>query len=166
MFEHRFVACIAQVVNALAPLMTETGGRIWKQTTWYPLEHASRFGRGELVFTAGSGPEIDTPRYGLQPAVETIVTRDPETGSTTLFAINRSVTDAIPMAVSLFSNHPLTLVEGIRLHSEDPNRANTADQPNCVVPVAISDAAFANNQLDNLLPALSWNVYRFEAAND
>ncbi len=160
------MACIAQVVNALAPLMTETDGRIWKQSTWYPLEHASRFGRGELVFTSGSGPEIDTPRYGLQPAVETIVTRDPETGSATLYAINRSMKDAVPMAVSLISSQPLDLVEGIRLHSEDPNRVNTVDQPNGVVPVAILDTAFSNNQFENLLPALSWNVYRFAPAND
>ena len=30
------IACIAQLVNVIAPIMTETGGPAWKQTTYYP----------------------------------------------------------------------------------------------------------------------------------
>jgi alpha-N-arabinofuranosidase len=155
------MACIAQVVNALAPLMTETGGRIWKQTIWYPLEHASRFGRGELVFSTESGPDLETPRYGPQPAVETIVTRDPEAGTATLFAINRSVDTAIPLSASLLSHRPLHLGQAIRLHAKDPSLVNTGAEPNRVVPAQISDAAFSGNRLENVLPPLSWSVFSF-----
>ena len=35
------VACIAQLVNVIAPIMTETGGPAWKQTTYYPYHYAS-----------------------------------------------------------------------------------------------------------------------------
>lgn len=155
------MACVAQVVNALAPLMTETGGRMWRQATWYPLEHASRFGRGELVFASETGPAIDTPRYGPQPAVETVMTRDIEMGTATLFAINRSIDEAVPVAVSLFSSTPLQLIEGIRLHSDDPYLVNSADRPNRVVPERIVDATFTDHRLECVLPPLSWNVFRF-----
>ena len=29
------IACLAQLVNVIAPIMTETGGRVWKQTIFY-----------------------------------------------------------------------------------------------------------------------------------
>ena len=43
------VACIAQLVNVIAPIMTENGGPAWKQTTYYPLYYASLYGRGEAL---------------------------------------------------------------------------------------------------------------------
>lgn len=156
------MACIAQVVNVLAPLMTETGGRMWKQSTWYPLEHASRFGRGEVVYHSGTGPMIDTLRYGPQPAIESIVTRDPASGTATLFVINRSVDNEIELEVDLRSDAELRVIDAIRLHAANPDLCNTADEPHRVVPIAISDATFDGRHLVTLLPPLSWNVYRFE----
>jgi alpha-N-arabinofuranosidase len=155
------MACIAQVVNVLAPLMTETGGRMWKQTTWYPLEHASRFGRGEVVFATESGPDIDSERYGPQPAIESIVTRDPENGTATLFSINRSMDAAVPMSASMNSSRKLRLDQALRLQAIEPSLVNTAGEPDRVVPVPISDATFSDNRLGVVLPPLSWNVFRF-----
>ena len=39
------IACIAQLVNVIAPIMTQTGGPAWKQTIYYPLYLASLYGR-------------------------------------------------------------------------------------------------------------------------
>lgn len=155
------MACIAQLVNVLAPLMTETSGRSWKQSIWYPFEQASKFGRGEVVYAVESGPFIDTPRYGPQPAVETIATRDPELGTTTLFAVNRSVDKAIPLRATLNSSALQRLVEAIQLHDDDPYAVNTADQPDRVIPREIANATCDGNRLEAWLPPLSWNVFRF-----
>ena len=43
------IACLAQLVNVIAPIMTETGGPAWRQTIFYPFLHASRFGQGEVL---------------------------------------------------------------------------------------------------------------------
>ena len=51
------IACIAQLVNAIAPIATVTGGVAWRHTTFYPLLHTSCFGRGtvlDLQMTVGS----------------------------------------------------------------------------------------------------------------
>jgi alpha-N-arabinofuranosidase len=40
------VACLAQLVNAIAPIMTETGGASWRQTIFHPVAQMSRHGRG------------------------------------------------------------------------------------------------------------------------
>ena len=39
-------ACLAQLVNVIAPIMTETGGPAWRQTIFWPFAQLSNFGRG------------------------------------------------------------------------------------------------------------------------
>ena len=34
-------ACLAQLVNVIAPIMTETGGPAWRQTIFYPFAQLS-----------------------------------------------------------------------------------------------------------------------------
>ncbi len=52
------IACLAQLVNVIAPIMTETGGRAWAQTIFHPFRDASRFGRGTAL-----NCRIDCPSY-------------------------------------------------------------------------------------------------------
>ena len=42
-------ACLAQLVNVIAPIMTETGGPAWRQTIFYPFAQMSNFGRGDVL---------------------------------------------------------------------------------------------------------------------
>src|SRR6476660_699499 len=44
-------ACLAQLVNAIAPIMTETGGPAWRQTIFWPFAQMSRLGRGSVLRT-------------------------------------------------------------------------------------------------------------------
>ena len=43
------LACLAQLVNVIAPIMTENGGAAWVQTIFWPVLHASRYGRGTAL---------------------------------------------------------------------------------------------------------------------
>lgn len=156
------MACIAQLVNVLAPVMTENGGRMWKQTIWYPFAQASAFGRGELLYAPVTGPDISTPRYGDQPSVESIATRDPETGLVTVFAINRSIADSILLRAELKGSQHCTLVHTSRLHDDDPQVGNTAGAPNRVAPQPIENVRLDGGSMESVLPPLSWNVYRLE----
>ncbi|HSU06603.1 MAG TPA: alpha-N-arabinofuranosidase, partial [Acetobacteraceae bacterium] len=42
-------ACLAQLVNVIAPIMTETGGPAWRQTTFWPFSQFSNHGRGRVL---------------------------------------------------------------------------------------------------------------------
>lgn len=53
------VACLAQLVNEIAPIMTVPGGPAWRQTTYYPYLFASQYGRGMALNLA-----VDCPDYG------------------------------------------------------------------------------------------------------
>jgi alpha-N-arabinofuranosidase len=43
------VGCLAQLVNVIAPIMTETGGPAWRQTIFYPFADFSNLGRGNVL---------------------------------------------------------------------------------------------------------------------
>ena len=55
------VACMAQLVNVIAPIMTREGGGVWAQTIFYPLMQASAFGRGVSL-----QPLIECPSYACK----------------------------------------------------------------------------------------------------
>ena len=158
------VACIAQLVNAIAPIMTETGGRAWRQTIFYPFLHASKFGRGTVLDLAVASPTYETARFGEVPMLASVATFDEETGAMTLFAVNRSQTEDIELLADLRGFSRLRVREHIVLTGDDPYGVNTADQPERVTPVRVEGARVSESRLSATLPKLSWNVIRLEPA--
>ena len=57
------MACLAQLVNVIAPIMTANGGAAWKQTIYYPYMHASVFGRGTVLVPLIKSPKYDAKDY-------------------------------------------------------------------------------------------------------
>lgn len=74
------IACIAQSVNALAPVRTEKGGVLWRQTTFDPIRYASAYGRGTALRLKTEGNEADD--------VHASVVRRAD-GSLAVFLVNR-----------------------------------------------------------------------------
>ena len=62
------VACLAQLVNVIAPIRTEPGGTAWRQTTFHPFAAVATSARGRSLVTRVRAPEIATDRYGDVPA--------------------------------------------------------------------------------------------------
>ena len=58
------VACLAQLVNVIAPIMTEPGGPAWRQTIFFPFADAARFGRGEAIRIVSDGPTFRSRALG------------------------------------------------------------------------------------------------------
>ncbi|HEY0420122.1 MAG TPA: alpha-N-arabinofuranosidase, partial [Acetobacteraceae bacterium] len=82
-------ACLAQLVNAIAPIRTEPGGPAWRQTTFHPIAETARVAVGHSLITAVRGPDMATDRYGDVPAVSAAATHDPDRGSVAVFLVNR-----------------------------------------------------------------------------
>src|SRR5690606_898700 len=57
------IACMAQLVNVIAPIMTETGGGIWKQTIFYPYYYTSVYGRGTALHSIVDSPKYDSKDF-------------------------------------------------------------------------------------------------------
>ena len=149
------MACLAQLVNVIAPIMTENGGRCWAQTIFYPFMDASRYGRGMSLHTAVECDTYDAGQYGKTPYLEAIALADEESRSVTVFAVNRSLEEEMELSVSVTGFGALRMLGHTVLHCDDLKAVNTADSPDTVQPreLPVEDTV--------VLPPQSWNVLRF-----
>jgi alpha-N-arabinofuranosidase len=144
------IACLAQLVNVIAPIMTETGGRSWVQTIYYPFLHCSSNGRGKVLHTVCECGTYDTKNHSNVPYIESITV---DNGSDiTLFAVNRSADESCGLELSGFEGY--RLVSHTVLTDDDMKRCNSADEPDAVSPVQQEISGEVS-----LVPR-SWNMLR------
>jgi alpha-N-arabinofuranosidase len=158
------IACLAQLVNVLAPISTVTGGDAWRQAIYWPFLHASRFGRGAALDVQVRVPSYDTPDGDEVPLVDAIATVDDAAETATIFAVNRSQDETMELAGDLRAFDGYRVVEHLVLAHDDPRARNTVESPDTVVPHDRGDAALAGGALQATLPALSWNAIRLARA--
>ena len=157
------IACMAQLVNVIAPIMTRNGGGCWAQTIFYPYLHASRYGRGTALKALVNSPVYDCEDYEGVPLVDATATMGDD-GSLTVFCVNRDLQEDFCLDLDLRSFGGLRLAEHILLHHDDVKAVNTEENPGNVVPTAGPGGKIENERAEIKLPALSWNVIRFVKA--
>jgi len=157
------IACLAQLVNVIAPITTATGGPAWRQTIYWPFLHASRFGRGEGLDLRVASPTYETAEFGAVPLLEACATRDETAGTVTIFAVNRGQDEALRLEGELRGVAGVRVVEHLVLEHAESGMVNTAERPDAVAPHGRGDAAVRDGRLAATLPSLSWNVIRLAA---
>jgi alpha-N-arabinofuranosidase len=158
------IACIAQLVNAIAPIMTVTGGEAWKQTIYYPFFHASRYGRGAVLDLPLVVPTYPTARFGDAPLATATATLDEERESLVIFAVNRSLDNDLSFEGDLRASPGYRVVEHLTLTYDDPYAVNSSEQPDRVLPRVVQGTSARDSRLSAVLPRLSWNMIRLAKA--
>ncbi|RDG31434.1 arabinosylfuranosidase ArfA [Streptomyces corynorhini] len=153
------VACLAQLVNVIAPIMTEPGGPAWRQTTFFPFAQASTYGRGTVLDVRVDSPTHPTAKYGEVDLLHATAVRHDD-GTVAVFAVNRSQTRALPLEVLLSGLGLTELVEHSVLADADPEARNTLTDQERVVPHAGEGAVLVDGTLKATLEPLSWNLIR------
>ncbi len=157
-------ACIAQLVNVIGPIMTETGGPAWRQTIFHPFAQAARFGRGNVLRAKVETGSFAAGTIEDAPLLVSTVVHDPETGTATVFALNRSTDQEMQLDVELRGMGIRALVQAEELHHADLKAINSKDAPETVAPIAHPAAELRNDCLSATLKPLSWNVFVTKAA--
>ena len=155
------IACLAQLVNVIAPIMTENGGKAWKQTIYYPFLFASKYGRGASLQQLFEGTKYDTRWYTDVPHVDTSAVLSDDGASLTVFAVNRDLTDEIPLEVRLLDFEGFVPAEHIALENCDPEAVNTKDAE-AVSPIKKALPVRDGRTLTVPLSPMSWNCIRLE----
>jgi alpha-L-arabinofuranosidase len=154
------IACLAQLVNVIAPIRTEPGGPAWRQPTYHPFALTSRHGRGTVLRVEPRGPMYETSWLGEVPVVDATAVLDEESGAVTLFAVNRDQVRAVPLEVDVRACRGLAEGEHVAVADEDPDATNDAARPDRVTPRRLADPKVADGRLEVLLPPVSWNMIR------
>ena len=151
------IACLAQLVNVIAPIMTENGGRAWKQTIFYPFYFASNFARGKSLQTVTEGSKYDTRWYTDVPDVDTAATLSEDGDTLVIFAVNRDLKDGITLETKLMDFEGFVPVRHVALECDDPEAVNTADCEK-VSPIEKTPGAVDGKILRTPLKPMSWNM--------
>lgn len=152
------IGCLAQLVNVIAPIMTEPGSAAWRQTIYHPFALTSRYGRGTVLRVEPVGPQQDTRAHGQVPVVDAVAVR--REGEVVLFAVNRDQTTPALLEVDVRTLDVVGPAEHLSLHDEDPDAVNDAAHPDRVAPRAMPSPAVDGGRLLVGLPALSWGMVR------
>ena len=157
------IACLAQLVNVIAPIMTRNGGGCWAQTIYYPFMHMSRYGRGTALRAIIDSPKYDCKEYQDVPIVDAMATLSDE-GEVAVFCVNRDLSEACVLDLDLRSFGPLKMTEHIVMHHDDVGAVNTEENPENVIPVQVPADNVDGGRAQIKLQPLSWNVIRFAKA--
>ena len=128
------IACIAQIVNVIAPVMTRPDG-VLLQTIYFPMRAFSRRVTPQSVslHAAIEGPTYRAGARGEVPAVDASAVFDPSTGKASVFFVNRS-TETVGMTLALADRVITGVDDDAEVLTGDPKAINTWDRPDAVRP--------------------------------
>ena len=152
------IACLAQLVNAIAPIMTVPGGGpVWRQTIYWPFAQAAQYGHGTVLPTVLQSPRYDSPNVTDGPYLDGVVIHDEARRRLILFAVNRSQEDSMELTCSLAPFGACTLLTHSALYHDDPQAVNGLGRET-VTPRTIETSAVDSQTLTAHLPPVSWNM--------
>lgn len=147
------IGCLAQLVNVIAPIMTENNGKAWKQTIFYPYMYASNYGNGNTLKAETVSDSYKSKEGWDVPYLHNSVIYNEEKDEVVIFAVNRSLTEDMEVVVSLDGFEGYSLKEHIELYIDDINTENTADNE-AIKPIKRQIKA----EKDVSLKKHSWNM--------
>jgi alpha-N-arabinofuranosidase len=156
------IACLAQLVNAIAPIYTQKGGKAIKQAIYYPFQHVSLNGKGKALKTLVTCPSFESNLYDEAPIIHSAATHDPETGEISLFILNYSQDHDVEIDLDLRSFGEVNLIEHIIMNGNDLHAKNTFEEPDKVIPKKQKITSLKGKNFNIMLPKLSWNMLRFK----
>ncbi|MDL5351731.1 alpha-N-arabinofuranosidase [Microbacterium sp. zg-YB36] len=155
-------ASLAQLVNVIAPIMTEPGGIAWRQTTFFPFSITSRLAGDRVVRVPVDAGTFPSERFGEVANVNAVATVDDD--GVSVFVVNRSLTEAADLRLDLSGvaaefGRDLAVVEAHLLHEDDMYAANTLADPERV-GVRPLETTLEGAALTVALPPVSWVAVR------
>ena len=154
------IGCQAQLVNVIAPIMTEPGGPAWRQTIYHPYALTSRHGRGTVLRVEAQSPTHETAAHGEVPLLDAVAVLREDDEGVVLFAVNRDQHEEMAVDIDLRALPHLVTGEHVAIADEDPDAINDRDNQDRVTPRRLADPKVDGGRVQALLPALSWNMIR------
>ncbi|HSN10631.1 MAG TPA: alpha-N-arabinofuranosidase [Propionibacteriaceae bacterium] len=151
-------ASLAQLVNVIAPIMTEPGGPAWRQTIFFPFATTSRLAQGRALDVRLESPTYETSTYGEVPLVDAVATHDASGGTTSVFLVNRSLDDEAEVVVDVAALGGVRVASAQSLYDEDLHAANTLADQDRVSLRSTPTCELSGGRLRVVLPPVSWTA--------
>ena len=164
------VACLAQLVNVIAPITTNEDG-ILRQTIFYPYAWALKHAHGTALSIAPEGPTypvntlgrpiesigLPIPGFGDVPYLDVTVTMDAAKKAATVFVLNRDLEKARELELRWHDLTPTSVTSFETLTGPDLKALNTFAEPKKVIPQSLEKPKVGSTMTVQL-PARSYSV--------
>ncbi len=156
------VACLAQLINVIAPIMTNANG-LFRQTIYYPYSWALQYAHGKVLNVIIEAPTYDVEKMDAVSYIDAIATVTDD-GKASLFILNRDIFKARQIEV-VWEDKPATrvLVSQV-LTGNDLKAVNGFDAPERVKPQAFDKPSTTNGRTRFEVPARSYSMIQWEAS--
>jgi alpha-N-arabinofuranosidase len=154
------VACLAQMVNVIAPIFTEKGGKAIKQTIYYPFAMAAKNCIGDALRISGRTPVLESKAYGAVPAIPCAATWNAERSEISVICGNISgETQSLEFDMRSFGK--VKLLEHTVLLGNDLSATNTLASPDRVKPESRECGGDAADTPEAVLEPKSYHLFRY-----
>jgi alpha-N-arabinofuranosidase len=138
------IACLAQLVNVIAPIVTNADGLL-RQSIYYPYAWALQYARGYVldllaesaayeVASMGRSLRRQAPGVDKVPYLDVAGTFDPGSDSFALFFLNRDLAKARDLEIAWHENLPTRVLVSETLTGNNLKAFNTFQEPRRVAP--------------------------------
>ncbi|MGB7281365.1 MAG: alpha-N-arabinofuranosidase [Candidatus Acidiferrum sp.] len=155
------LACLAQLVNVIAPIMTNESGLL-RQTIYYPYSWALEFARGTALDLLVESPVYDVSGMGAVSYVDAAGTYQAETGKIALFLLNRDLAKSHEIDVVWEGSSPRA-GDVLVLTGSDLKATNTFDSPTRVTPQKGERPSVTGGRTTFRLPPRSYSIVQWNA---
>src|SRR5215469_11104785 len=154
------IACLAQLVNVIAPIMTNETG-LFRQTIYYPYSWGLEFGRGAVLNLLVESPTYEVSGLDQVPYLDVAGTFDSGDGKTALFLLNRDLSKPHAVEVMWEDTAPARPVSAFILTGDDLKAVNSFQSPQKVAPAPFEKPNITGGRAKFEMPARSYAVVQW-----
>jgi alpha-N-arabinofuranosidase len=156
------IACLAQLVNVIAPIMTNPNALL-RQTIFYPYSWALQAARGNVLQLLVQSPTYDVSEFGQVPYLDVVATSNPSDGKVAMFLLNRDLNKPRSVELNWQNKAPGKIVNSSVITGTDLKAFNTFEAPQKVSPQKLDTPSTGGNATTFQLPPRSYSVIQWEA---
>jgi len=155
------IACLAQLVNVIAPITTNQDG-LYLQTIYYPYSWGLQYAHGTVLDVLNESPTYEVAGMGQVPYLDAVATLADD-GKTSLFVLNRDLAKARTLEVNWQDKTPGQVLTSLTLTGNDLKAANGFAEPRKVTPQPLDKPVTSGSRTRVEVPARSYSVVQWRA---
>lgn len=157
------IACLAQLVNVIAPIMTNADGLL-RQTIYYPYSWALQYAKGTVLNLLVESADYAVPGFDHVPYVDVAGALDEAGGTVTLFVLNRDLAKSRTVEVQWQERAPTKVLASWILTGDDLKASNSFAAPHRVAPQVLAAPSTKGSRSVLDLPARSYAAIQWSLA--
>jgi alpha-L-arabinofuranosidase len=154
------LACLAQLVNVIAPITTNKDG-LFRHTIYYPYAWALQYARGSALSVLVESPTYDVQGLDQVPYLDVAGAVDRESGKVALFVLNRDLAKPHPVEITWEDKSPSSVASSWVITGDDLKASNGFENPKRVAPQAFAKPSTSGSRTTFEVPARSYTVIQW-----